>query len=254
MGRWVLTDDDVRRLLAALDRTHATGSADVFYGGVLEGLRELIPCDDITFQLMDVGQQRLWLQYVNDGGVHAEDTVGIVDELTAMFWQEFWQDDGCAGGQATGDFTTVLRLSDRWTERAYADTPLGAAFAAEGIRHYVQVPMAPLNGLDRRLLLFRSEGPDFSERELMMLRLVRPHVAELHRRRQRELEGVPDLTPRQWEILRHVATGASNAQVARMLGVAEATVRKHVENVFLRLHVLSRTEAVARVRPFLDAA
>jgi DNA-binding CsgD family transcriptional regulator len=38
------------------------------------------------------------------------------------------------------------------------------------------------------------------------------------------------------------------------LGLSEATVRKHLENIFLRLHVLSRTEAVARVRPFIDAA
>ena len=36
--------------------------------------------------------------------------------------------------------------------------------------------------------------------------------------------------------------------------MSEATVRKHLENVFQRLHVLSRTEAVARVRPFIDAA
>ena len=51
-----------------------------------------------------------------------------------------------------------------------------------------------------------------------------------------------------------MATGAGNAQIARTLGVSEATVRKHLENVFLRLDVQSRTEAVARVRAFLDAA
>jgi DNA-binding NarL/FixJ family response regulator len=74
------------------------------------------------------------------------------------------------------------------------------------------------------------------------------------RRRDRELRGEPNLTPRQWEILRQVATGASNTQIARTLGLSEATVRKHLENIFLRLHVLSRTEALARVAPFLDAA
>jgi DNA-binding NarL/FixJ family response regulator len=88
----------------------------------------------------------------------------------------------------------------------------------------------------------------------MILRLVRPHLAELHTRRDRELRGEPNLTPRQWEILRQVATGASNTQIAFSLGLSEATVRKHLENIFLRLHVLSRTEALARVRPFIDAA
>ena len=139
-------------------------------------------------------------------------------------------------------------------EREYANTPLGSIFAAEGVRHYVQVPMTPLGLTDRRLLMSRMEGPDFTERELMMLRFARPHLAELHLRRDRELRGEPNLTPRQWEILRRVATGASNAQIARTLGLSEATVRKHLENIFLRLNVMSRTEAVARVRPFIDVA
>ena len=115
--------------------------------------------------------------------------------------------------------------------------------------------MTPLGGTDRRLLLFRGQGsPDFSEREKAMLALARPHIAELHTLRDRELRGEPQLTPRQWEVLRQVATGAGNTQIARTLGLSEATVRKHLENVFLRLGVQSRTEALARVRVFLDAA
>ena len=124
-----------------------------------------------------------------------------------------------------------------------------------GIKDEVLVPMTPLGGTDRRLLLFRTEDrPDFSEREKAMLALVRPHIAELHTRRDRELRGEPNLTPRQWEVLRRVATGASNTQIARTLGLSDATVRKHLENVFLRLGVQSRTGALARVHAFLDAA
>ena len=104
-------------------------------------------------------------------------------------------------------------------------------------------------------LLFRFEGrPDFSEREKAMLALARPHMAELHTRRDRELRGVPNLTPRQWEVLRLVAKGAGNRQIARTLGISDATVRRHLENAFFRLGVQCRTEAVARVRAFLDAA
>jgi DNA-binding CsgD family transcriptional regulator len=254
MSRWVLTDEDVRDLLAVLEPSEAPEGRDIFYADVLNGLRGLIPCDDITFQLMDVAEKRLRTQFVTDDGAHCDETVGAEDAFTQMFWQEFWEDDGCAAGQRTGDYTTVLRHSDYWTERAYASTPLGSMFAAEGVRHYVQVPMTPLGLTDRRLLLFRREGPDFTERELMMLRLARPHLAELHVRRDRELRDEPNLTPRQWEILRQVSSGASNGQIARALGLSEATVRKHLENIFLRLHVMSRTEAVARVRPFFDAA
>ena len=48
--------------------------------------------------------------------------------------------------------------------------------------------------------------------------------------------------------------GAGNIQIARSLRVSEATVAKHLENVFMRLGVQSRTEAVAAVLAFLDAA
>lgn len=255
-GRWVLTDQDVRDLLTVLERCDVADGGDIFYPDVLAGLRQLVACDDITFQLMDVSEQRCTTLSVTDEGVQRGETTGHEDgdEYGQLFWQEFWNEDGCAGPLHTGDYATILRHSDSWTERAYADTPLGSLNVSMGFRHEVLVPMTPYGGTDRRLLLWRSAGPDFTERELLMLRLVRPHVAELHARRDRELRGEPNLTPRQWEILRRVATGASNTQIARTLGLSEATVRKHLENIFLRMHVSSRTEALARVRPFIDAA
>jgi DNA-binding NarL/FixJ family response regulator len=64
----------------------------------------------------------------------------------------------------------------------------------------------------------------------------------------------PDLTPRQWEILHGVAAGATNLQIGHRLGVSEATVRKHLEHVFERLRVSSRTEAVMAVSAHLDPA
>jgi len=252
-SRWVLTDDDVRALLAVVDRCDPASDDDIFYADVLRDLRGLIPCSYLTFQLMDVSEQRIRLIYVDDDGVGRQESVGTESEFDQMFWQEFWNEDGCAGPVRTGDYETVVRRSDMWTQRAYANTPLGSLFTEMGDRLHVRVPMTPHGGSDRRLLLSREDGPDFSERELLMLQLIRPHLAELHERRDRELHGEPNLTPRQWEILRQVATGASNGQIARTLGLSEATVRKHLENIFLRLHVLSRTEAIARVRPFMDA-
>lgn len=254
-SNWVMTDTDVRDLLGVFERCQPAADDDIFYADVLEGLRELIPCDDISFQLMDVAEQRIRLLYVSDDGVHREETVGMEDEFLQMFWRRFWEEDGCAGPLVSGDYSTVLHQAEDWSARAYANTPLGAQFAALGVKDEVLVPMTPLAGTDRRLLLFRGvDSPDFSEREKAMLALARPHVAELHTRRDRELRGEPNLTPRQWEVLRRVATGASNTQIARALGLSEATVRKHLENVFLRLGVQSRTEAVARVLAFMDVA
>ena len=254
-GNWVITDTHIRALLDVFDRCEPAAEDDIFYADVLTGLRELVPCADITFQLMDVAEQRLELLTVTDDGLLREESVGVNDELTQLFWQEFWEEDGCAGPLATGDYSTLLHQAEVSRTRAYANSPLGSAFGALGVNDEILVPMTPLRGTDRRLLLFRDEGtPDFSEREKAMLALARPRLAELHTRRDRELRGEPHLTPRQWEVLRQVATGASNTQIARTLGLSDATVRKHLENVFLRLDVQSRTEALARVHAFLDAA
>jgi DNA-binding CsgD family transcriptional regulator len=252
---WVMTDTDIRALLGVLDRCQPAADDDIFYAEVLTGLRDLVPCADITFQLMDVAEQRLRLLSVSDDGVLREETVGAADEFSRVFWQEFWEEDGCAGPLATGDYSTLLHHAEISRTRAYANSPLGSAFGALGVKDEILVPMTPLGGTDRRLLLFRGdESPDFSEREKAMLALARPRIAELHTRRDRELRGEPHLTPRQWEVLRQVATGASNTQIARTLGLSDATVRKHLENVFLRLGVQSRTEALARVHAFLDVA
>lgn len=252
---WVITDTDVHALLDVLEGCQPAADDDIFYADVLTGLRRLIPCHDITFQLMDVAEQRVRLLCVTDDGVAREESVGMTDEGSTLFWQRFWEEDGCAGPLASGDYSTLLHHAELSRSLSYANAPLGSLFGAMGLKDEILVPMTPLGGTDRRLLLFRTKDqPDFSPREKAMLALVRPHVAELHTRRDRELRGEPNLTPRQWEVLRQVATGATNAQIARTLGLCEATVRKHLENVFLRLGVQSRTEALARIHAFLDAA
>jgi DNA-binding CsgD family transcriptional regulator len=59
------------------------------------------------------------------------------------------------------------------------------------------------------------------------------------------------LTPREWDVMRCIAAGNSNAEIARLLWIAPGTVRKHLENIYGKLGVRSRTAAVARLRPQL---
>jgi DNA-binding NarL/FixJ family response regulator len=47
------------------------------------------------------------------------------------------------------------------------------------------------------------------------------------------------------EVLRQVAAGLSNRDAARALSISEATVRRHLANIYLKLGVGSRTAAVA---------
>jgi ATP/maltotriose-dependent transcriptional regulator MalT len=55
------------------------------------------------------------------------------------------------------------------------------------------------------------------------------------------------LTSRELEVLKRVATGLSNREVARDLGISEATVRRHLANIYAKLDVGSRTAAAAWV-------
>jgi DNA-binding NarL/FixJ family response regulator len=55
----------------------------------------------------------------------------------------------------------------------------------------------------------------------------------------------PDLTPREADVLRLMARGLSNEQVAEELHLAESTVRKHATNVYRKLDVESAREAIA---------
>jgi DNA-binding NarL/FixJ family response regulator len=57
------------------------------------------------------------------------------------------------------------------------------------------------------------------------------------------LEALEALTKRELEILRLVAEGHSNGQLARMLWVTEQTVKFHLSNVYRKLGVANRTEA-----------
>ncbi len=58
----------------------------------------------------------------------------------------------------------------------------------------------------------------------------------------------PELTEREREVLDLVARGLTNAEIGRRVVVSDKTVRNHVSNVFAKLHVTSRAEAVARAR------
>ena len=58
----------------------------------------------------------------------------------------------------------------------------------------------------------------------------------------------PELTPREREVLDLLATGTRNHEIARRLGMSEKTVRNHVSQVLLKLHVPDRTSAALRAR------
>jgi two-component system, NarL family, response regulator LiaR len=55
-----------------------------------------------------------------------------------------------------------------------------------------------------------------------------------------------DLTPREVEVLRQLALGLANKEIAQALSIGEETVKSHVGNVFSKLQVENRSQAVVQ--------
>jgi NarL family two-component system response regulator LiaR len=96
---------------------------------------------------------------------------------------------------------------------------------------------------------------DSSAQELLLaIRDVYQGEPTMHptiaRRLMRELQRPPDLPPtedplteREVEVLRFVAQGLSNQEIADVLVLSERTVRTHVTNILTKLHLANRTQA-----------
>ena len=59
---------------------------------------------------------------------------------------------------------------------------------------------------------------------------------------------VEPLSPRELDVLRLIASGKSNAEVAQALVIALSTVKTHTNSIFGKLRATSRTQAIALAR------
>ena len=55
---------------------------------------------------------------------------------------------------------------------------------------------------------------------------------------------VDDLTPRELEVLKLIGNGLTNRQIAEELVISEKTVKNHINNVFSKLHIYDRSQAI----------
>ncbi len=117
-------------------------------------------------------------------------------------------------------------------------------------------------------MVFNRRGRDFNERDRERLELLRPHLAFLYRHACQAaaassgaalLPGAvagdaprppapapPGLTLREGEVMRWLSCGKTDAEIAALLGISPRTVQKHLEHVYVKLGVETRTAAVMR--------
>ena len=211
-----------------------------------------IRCDVLSLDSWDSGRQMCSFSQEIPSGDSAIDW----EPTDQVFWENYWDCQHCSYAARTGDQRSVITVADFYSARQWHSTAMYTdRDRLLGLEHYLMVclprALPPTAGPGRyvRLTLGRGPGPGFSERDRAVLTLLGPHLDQAYMDAQRRRHPVPRLTPRQTDLLRLLAAGHTNARIARRLGISEGTVRTHLENIYDRLGVSSRTAAVTRAFP-----
>ena len=123
---------------------------------------------------------------------------------------------------------------------AYDDSDLIFRALENGANGYL-LKRTPPEELLRAIAEVQNGGAPMSSH---IARLV---VQSFHRRGPAP-RPAENLTPREEEVLRLVAQGLINKEIADKLGVTTETIRQHLKHCYAKLHVRSRTEAAMKLR------
>jgi DNA-binding CsgD family transcriptional regulator len=252
----LLRQRDLRALTAVVEDGLRDDPGPAMPWTVLDQLLQLVPCEDVGLTEYDLRQLRpLTLQSVEQGGERSIEC-GFADDLEPPY-PEYWIHRRRflpnSYVERSGDTVSVLRWSDFYSAPELRSAPFYSEFLRPmddiyGL--YLPLPTGP--GRLRRLVFTRKSGPDFSEHDLLILRLLRPHLHEVFLDAERRRHGVPHLSGREREVLQLVSQGYSNADIAQVLFISVATVRKHLENIFNRTGVRTRRGAAALALPYVS--
>lgn len=230
-----------RDAAALLDIVHDGAAADTrepFPASVLLAMSRLIPSDAcVGYQEADVA-----------GNLRVVELVEVVGEevspaAAAAYDTLGWQNPLHCRLHARTD--RVLRLSDLIT-RAQRRTLewYSLVWKPHGIDDALRVWLPAGPGRARSVYLERS-GKNYTNRDVRLFSLLRPHLIRMNANAEarRRFDGHKGLTPREAEVLGWIAHGSTNIEIAGLLFVSPHTVRKHVENIFEKLDVRTRTAA-----------
>ena len=181
-----------------------------------DGFEVVAECDDGDQVVSAVAAHRPDLVLM-DVRMHRTDGVTAMrlldstgDAPPVLMFTTFDDDDVLWGALDAGAAGFILKDSP-------AESLIAAARAVAGGAAWLDPKVVP-----RVLQAFRTN--------------VRPHLDETAR--------VAELTDREHDVLRHMARGATNAEIATALIVSEATIKTHVGAVFSKLGVRDRAAAI----------
>jgi DNA-binding CsgD family transcriptional regulator len=231
-----LSEHDFKAALDLLGAIGETGGDTRSFARVgVERLPALVASEFTTLSVCDLVSGRREVYGLPAGALSAEDRAAFDRHFKAHPLVRF---HGYEGGTVTQRITDCL---------PFAQFRRGALFneyySRIGIDHAVALPVFVHDGLLVSFVLNRSRR-DFSDRERALLDLLRPQLARLYRR----ASALDRLTARESEVLHWIACGKTDRQVGAILGISVRTVQKHLQSIYPKLGVESRTAAALRAR------
>jgi DNA-binding CsgD family transcriptional regulator len=237
---FALTSSDLRRALKAL---HTIGDGCTAPGNFarcgVASLSRLIGSELTTLSVCDLDS--------NHRSV-VSDAPGAISPRELEVFDRYFHAHPLVRAHGRKPGAVTKRISDLVAARAFEETPLyNDYYRPIGIRHTMALPIH----VDQRLLVsfvFNRAASAFGDRELQLAEAVRPHLTNLYRLGGAAATAAAAvLTAREREVLEWVAAGKTNRDIASILGARPRTVDKHLERIYEKLGVETRTAAVRRV-------
>lgn len=239
-----LSESQWVQLQLCLHKLYAAGlSAENFAERALEVVLELVPGEFSTYSRALPGA--FDVVFSNNNAPSMEVLMGYVQVKDGY---ELWKSDVTVrGGQP-------LFLRDYFSRREFRDLDVwSVAYQKAGLSNHCAIPLAEVDGASLFFSVQRSGTAEFTEQERTLLSLLQPHLRNaraLARERTttgpmavEEFHGM-GLTPREQEVFFWLMEGKRNPEIAHILKVRTDTVKSHVERIFQKLRVESRSAAI----------
>ena len=244
----LLRSRDLRAaLLAVGDIAAATGGAESFARSGVQVLSGMVASELTTLSLCDLTSGRRVVYGVPPSAIGTEER--------AAFDRHF-HEHPLVRYHAHERGPYAHRISDSLPMARFRETALyNDYYRRVGLRHAMALPLRVDDG-QLVSFVFNRGGADFSARELALLDSLRRPMAALFARAAAADHGAPALdaellarhalTPHEAEVLQWVSAGKTDRDVAALLGCSPRTVHKHLQRIYTKLGVETRTAAVMR--------
>mgnify|MGYP001363872665 CR=1 FL=1 len=248
-----LRPSDYEAVLAFLRQLYAVERLEAFPRRAIAGLSRLIESDILTYNEIDLRRQRA--DYIDE-------PAGIIDHSQRATFERFADQHPLIAHYARTADRRPRKVSDFLSLTDFKDLALHHEFFRPlGVNYQMAVTVPSPPELVIAIALNGSRH-DFSERDRSVLEAIRPHLAQAYRNaaeRTRLSEraaicerpspdsGCGALTNREHEILTLVADGKTNPEIGARLSISGRTVQKHLEHIYEKLRVRTRTAAAVKL-------